>query len=313
MFSRAVDTSHSDCLQSHTGFTSNYKAYCDKGKQLIEECDFDEDFDCDDNSDDFGNVQFRRRRRDSESWKDKIIDYSMNKTHKFIGYAEEKATDWLEKSNLKNLTSLLISKFDKYRQLFFSGSSFFEIGKSFAENCNQNKAEEVFGKFRAGGKREYMIKIVCGFDEKTNKSKAYISELKTEGCVYTPKNLRNKTGTCPVAKSIDVEACKKLTANDTCPYDYKCPGTQKCCFNGCGMVCQDPILKQAEAVRSGTTKTATTIDKYADYICTSKNWLRSKMNCLLKRKQCYADNQCGEGRRCCPTSCGNECLKLVPK
>lgn len=164
MFSRAVDTSHSDCLQSHTGFTSNYKAYCDKGKQLIEECDFDEDFDCDDNSDDFGNVQFRRRRRDSESWKDKIIDYSMNKTHKFIGYAEEKATDWLEKSNLKNLTSLLISKFDKYRQLFFSGSSFFEIGKSFAENCNQNKAEEVFGKFRAGGKREYMIKIVCGFD-----------------------------------------------------------------------------------------------------------------------------------------------------
>lgn len=46
MFAKLIDDSYSDCLTSHTGFTSNYKSYCDNGKQLIEECDFDEDFDC---------------------------------------------------------------------------------------------------------------------------------------------------------------------------------------------------------------------------------------------------------------------------
>ena len=172
MFSKAVDNSYADCLQSHLSFSSNYKDYCDKGKELIEECDFDEDFDC---GDDSGDAQFRKRR-DSfltngvdfikdyvNVQKDKIIDYGLNKTQKIYTYAEGKATRLIERTT--NLTSLAIGKFNKYRELFFSGSSFFEIGKSLTENCN-DKAQEVFGKFRAGGKREYVVKIVCGLDGK---------------------------------------------------------------------------------------------------------------------------------------------------
>ena len=47
-FHSLLSDTYSDCLSSYTSLTSNYKQYCDSGKQLIQECDFDEEnFECD--------------------------------------------------------------------------------------------------------------------------------------------------------------------------------------------------------------------------------------------------------------------------
>lgn len=45
-FAKIVGDSYDDCLSTQSAFTFNKKSYCDSGKALIEECDFDENFEC---------------------------------------------------------------------------------------------------------------------------------------------------------------------------------------------------------------------------------------------------------------------------
>ena len=45
-----------------------------------------------------------------------------------------------------------------------------------------------------------------------------------------PDRLREKPGLCP--QEMDMGICAEM-----CSYDVSCPGTHKCCSNGCGHVC----------------------------------------------------------------------------
>lgn len=304
MFAKLIDDSYSDCLTSHTGFTSNYKSYCDNGKQLIEECDFDEDFDC-------GNgegASFKKRSLLSDG-KSIIRDYLSVKTDKLVNYAENKTMRIVEKT--ANYTRRIMDKVATYKNLFFSSSSFFEIGKAYTQNCN-DKVKEYFGTFRTDSKREYVVKIVCNSNEK-GEAKPYISELKTKGCVYIPKKLRIKSGDCPSYTALSSEECSIQKAkNISCPYDWACGTSEKCCPNGCENICTVALNMNAKKT---TTQPTTTTNKYDSYHCTTKGNISGYFNCLFKRKQCSSDEQCRKqkiGTKCCPTVCGKECLEVLP-
>lgn len=322
LFKKLVDDSYDDCLQSHTGFTSNYKEYCDNGKQLIEDCDFDEDFDCGGETDELGDISFDRKRRsllsDGTAFlndyvnakKDQLIDYSVDKKDRLFKYAENKTLRIIEKT--KNYTSRVMNKVRKYKHLFFSSSSFYELGKAYTQNCN-DKVKEYFGTFRTDSKREYVVKIICN-KKGSNQTKPYISELKTKGCVYIPKNMRNKTGQCPQSST---KTCTKQDQNALCAYDYACPSAQKCCSNGCDKtkVCMNPVNKkpfgQVKETTISHTSLVKTTEKYNGKVCLKKSKFRGYLNCLFKRKQCSSDNDCPEDTACCSTGCGRECLRLV--
>lgn len=46
-----------------------------------------------------------------------------------------------------------------------------------------------------------------------------------------------KQGTCPAVPPGSAGICV-----ESCNLDSSCPGVQKCCFNGCGHVCMDPVI-----------------------------------------------------------------------
>ena len=49
--------------------------------------------------------------------------------------------------------------------------------------------------------------------------------------------ISEKPGECPVLPPDAIGHCGEL-----CFSDNSCPGTQKCCSNGCGHVCTGPVL-----------------------------------------------------------------------
>lgn len=149
-FSKIVGDSYDDCLSTSSSFTFNKKAYCDSGKQLIEECDFDENFECGDDDKD----TFKMKRSIIKEGKELIKDYS----GKFVEYAGNKTARIIEKT--EDYGRRFMNKISKYRKLFLSSESFYEIGKAYEENCD-SKLSEYFGTFKTGSKREYIIKIVC--------------------------------------------------------------------------------------------------------------------------------------------------------
>ncbi len=186
-FKKIVGDSHTDCLSSYSSFSFNSKSYCDSGKKLIEECDFDEDFDCSDG-------QATRKKRDLlKDGASILTDMIGVKKDALVKYAENKTMKIIEKT--QNYTQKVIDKVSQYKNLFLSSGSFFEIGKAYTQNCN-DKVKEYFGTFRTDSKREYLVKIVCNAkadESESNQTKLampYISELKTEGCTYIRKSFR---------------------------------------------------------------------------------------------------------------------------
>ena len=86
------------------------------------------------------------------------MNYTETKVTKIIGKFDEKKS---QLSNFSvNVTKRLMDKISLLKFKFLSGSSLYEIGKAYSQNCN-DKVTEYFGTFRTGGKREYLVKIVC--------------------------------------------------------------------------------------------------------------------------------------------------------
>lgn len=101
---------------------------------------------------------FSKKRSLLSDGKSIIRDYLSVKTDKLVNYAENKTMRIVEKT--ANYTRRIMDKVATYKNLFFSSSSFFEIGKAYTQNCN-DKVKEYFGTFRTDSKREYVVKIVC--------------------------------------------------------------------------------------------------------------------------------------------------------
>ncbi|XP_052613484.1 WAP four-disulfide core domain protein 18-like [Peromyscus californicus insignis] len=51
-----------------------------------------------------------------------------------------------------------------------------------------------------------------------------------------------KPGACPKLSLNTVGTC-----NEICSGDESCPGKMKCCSNGCGYVCMNPVFKMADS------------------------------------------------------------------
>jgi len=178
-FSKIVDESYSDCISSHSSLFASSSSFCNSGKKLIEECDFDEDFDCSDSP-------TKNKRSLIQDGANILTDLFSTKKDALVKYAENKTLHIVEKT--ENYTRRVMDKVAKYRNLFLSSGSFFEIGKAYTQNCN-SKVKEYFGTFRTDSKREYVLRIVCNGKDGPNgtASQAFISELKTDGCTYIRK------------------------------------------------------------------------------------------------------------------------------
>ncbi|XP_033104618.1 cysteine-rich motor neuron 1 protein-like isoform X7 [Anneissia japonica] len=95
-----------------------------------------------------------------------------------------------------------------------------------------------------------------------------------------------KDGLCPVSRQDDdiIGIC-----SDMCESDYSCTGSMKCCSNGCGHVCMEPLT---EEVHSGECPT-TSPDLVG--ICT---------------ESCTNDGDCSTNEKCCSNGCGHTCMAV---
>ncbi|XP_054837312.1 WAP four-disulfide core domain protein 3-like isoform X2 [Eublepharis macularius] len=90
----------------------------------------------------------------------------------------------------------------------------------------------------------------------------------------------DKPGRCPTPEGPG-------TCVHGCSSDYSCDGIQKCCSNGCGQVCIDPVFP-GKPGRCPTLKGAG--------ICV---------------EDCSSDDSCDGSQKCCSNGCGHVCLDPV--
>jgi len=57
-------------------------------------------------------------------------------------------------------------------------------------------------------------------------------------CVFTGDQDEDKVGECPSVRNDTGGICLQ-----NCTYDKECAGNQKCCSNGCGHMCVEPVSK----------------------------------------------------------------------
>lgn len=104
----------------------------------------------------------------------------------------------------------------------------------------------------------------------------------------------NKPGKCPRV-SQDNQVCNKK--GDVCSKDLDCPGTRKCCFNGCQKDCSVP--EALERVKPG--------------VCPEMNPINPLL-CKNTKNECKQDEDCFGHLKCCFNGCYNECVKRpMPK
>ncbi|XP_006811188.1 uncharacterized protein LOC100378198 [Saccoglossus kowalevskii] len=102
-----------------------------------------------------------------------------------------------------------------------------------------------------------------------------------------------KLGQCPTFDEGTKGVCRELC---TILDDTTCPGDQKCCDNGCGHTCHEPISSQ-HVVKQGDCPPVAA----EGAICT---------------KECDDDGECPGRDKCCNNGCGNQCmfpLNIRPK
>ncbi|XP_033638026.1 anosmin-1-like isoform X2 [Asterias rubens] len=91
--------------------------------------------------------------------------------------------------------------------------------------------------------------IPCSSEYKTSslcKSKCVLSSDISwchSSCEYLKLSHNQKTGTCPPLDTI--QGFGKACA-ETCSNDSQCNRKEKCCYNGCGYTCQEPIVNRLE-------------------------------------------------------------------
>uniref|UniRef100_A0ABM5G4U4 Uncharacterized protein isoform X1 n=1 Tax=Pogona vitticeps TaxID=103695 RepID=A0ABM5G4U4_9SAUR len=98
-------------------------------------------------------------------------------------------------------------------------------------------------------------------------------------CLCIGMTTGGKPGKCP--KPTGAGVCLKK-----CTSDYECPGRQKCCFNGCGQNCEDPVFY----VKPGECPTI----KFPP-----------GLPCKL---ECRQDSNCKGREKCCRQGCSNICF-----
>lgn len=68
------------------------------------------------------------------------------------------------------------------------------------------------------------------------------------------------------------------------------------CSNGCGFTCQNPVGLVNSNLGAATTQGS----------CPDTSGIFTI--CLVTSSNCYADNQCAVGQKCCANGCGRTCM-----
>ncbi|XP_070578362.1 uncharacterized protein [Ptychodera flava] len=105
--------------------------------------------------------------------------------------------------------------------------------------------------------------------------------LCTAALTFAVDEDRSKPGSCPAVEADTVGICV-----DVCTGDVTCPGTKKCCPNGCGHTCQEPPrVKPGQCpIPNGDLGTCA--------------------------QSCVSDSDCYGNKKCCHNGCGTECMEL---
>ncbi|XP_070554200.1 uncharacterized protein [Ptychodera flava] len=147
---------------------------------------------------------------------------------------------------------------------------------------------------------------------------------------------QDKPGSCPAIDGDTFGLCE-----EACYSDSECPGRQKCCSNGCGHVCENPVR---EIVKSGQCPIPDG-DTFGlcEEECSSDIECRGRQKCCfngcghvcddpvkegdkpgecpaidddtfgLCEEECYRDTECPGRQKCCFNGCGHVCDNPVTR
>lgn len=126
-----------------------------------------------------------------------------------------------------------------------------------------------------------------------------------------PKDFRKKPGECPYTPDIDKRECplpvgiQSIVAfNDFlmsiagCLFDGDCPGTDKCCFDGCRTKCTSIKRAKLNDVHPGQCPTVGATDGYK---C---NYVEDPIH----TSECVSDKHCKSTEKCCFDGCQVKCM-----
>ncbi|XP_033634887.1 uncharacterized protein LOC117296122 isoform X3 [Asterias rubens] len=121
-------------------------------------------------------------------------------------------------------------------------------------------------------------------------------EDKPDGfCEVLPEPVTPKLGECPIVEPSSFGICVQ-----ECDNDNGCSGEKKCCSNGCGNTCMDPLLPEVlpEPVTPKLGE-CPIVEPSSFGICV---------------QECDNDNGCSGEKKCCSNGCGNTCMDpLMPE
>ena len=84
----------------------------------------------------------------------------------------------------------------------------------------------------------YLMKEQCNVEDYIKDSSRYSIYGDDEEVRYDPDWRSKKSGFCP---GLSLDSVVRSDCNEQCSGDDSCSGEQKCCFNGCGHQCVEPI------------------------------------------------------------------------
>ncbi|XP_067662159.1 uncharacterized protein [Haliotis asinina] len=137
----------------------------------------------------------------------------------------------------------------------------------------------------------------------------------------------NKTGMCPPRNSTMMGTCA-----EACTSDASCPGAEKCCSNGCGHACQQPVYYHnpcqnmtcyngGSCYPMGNSSSCMCPSGYTGYMC--QTWMPNQNNktgmCPPRNstmagacwEACTSDASCPGAEKCCSNGCGHTCQQPV--
>ncbi|XP_078468569.1 WAP four-disulfide core domain protein 8-like [Lampetra planeri] len=113
--------------------------------------------------------------------------------------------------------------------------------------------------------------------------------------LLSPSTVALKLGSCPTPPPDAVGTC-----DEACKDDESCPGEQKCCSNGCGHGCVEPLALHP-------------VDPLPDKPGECRYVNTALVRCSIKAAidECKQDWQCPGKQKCCNVGCKLKCSKPV--
>ncbi|XP_043228022.1 balbiani ring protein 3-like isoform X2 [Amphibalanus amphitrite] len=133
-------------------------------------------------------------------------------------------------------------------------------------------------------------------------------KIKDAYCV----NTTNKVGRCPAP---ELWSPSSRSCDQECSYDFQCQADERCCYNGCALVCVAPDLRKRCEDHNCAEGFTCVDDGVTDAKCISTaprdgrcpRWTPGQYK-KCGEDECQYDEQCPDGEKCCNNGCANVCV-----